>query len=175
MQLSEGIINSDVATSGELVTNLTITAERETEYYSGIQIDINITRMEAGLLTSGSKKSIEELERSVSILNHIAMIAANRIAAYKSALLNHVLSCNIFTTNYPLLIDHVLREAKSYLRMLRKLQNQEELNMAMEAAYQEKFWNRIMAEHAKFIRGLLDPTEEKLLDTANDFENGLTF
>lgn len=98
------------------------------------------------------------------------MIAANRIAAYKSALLSDILSCNIFTTNYPLLIDHVLREAKFYLRMLTKLQKREELNMAMEAAYQEKFWNRIMAEHAKFIRGLLDPTEEKLFDTANDFE-----
>jgi hypothetical protein len=26
-----------------------------------------------------------------------------------------------------------------------------------------------MAEHSKFIRGLLDPAEEKLFDTANDF------
>ena len=27
------------------------------------------------------------------------------------------------------------------------------------ALNQEAFWNRIMAEHSKFIRGLLDPTE----------------
>ncbi|WP_460285242.1 DUF2935 domain-containing protein [Clostridium botulinum] len=26
-----------------------------------------------------------------------------------------------------------------------------------------------MAEHAKFIRGLLDPTEVKLFNTANDY------
>lgn len=28
-----------------------------------------------------------------------------------------------------------------------------------------------MAEHAKFIRGLLDPTENNLIDLANDFGN----
>jgi hypothetical protein len=75
----------------------------------------------------------------------------------------------MFTSNYPLLIDHILREAKFYLRMLGKLQNREEFDVAREAAYQETFWNRIMAEHSKFIRGLLDPTEGALFDTANDF------
>jgi hypothetical protein len=34
---------------------------------------------------------------------------------------------------------------------------------------QELFWNRQMAEHAKFIAGLLDPTEETLIDTARMF------
>ncbi len=33
----------------------------------------------------------------------------------------------------------------------------------------EKFWNQIMMEHALFIRGLLDPTEEALIQTANKF------
>lgn len=33
----------------------------------------------------------------------------------------------------------------------------------------EQFWNRIMMEHALFIRGLLDPTEKELIHTANDF------
>lgn len=37
------------------------------------------------------------------------------------------------------------------------------------AVEQESFWNRIMAEHAKFIRGLLDPTEDALFQTANNF------
>jgi hypothetical protein len=34
---------------------------------------------------------------------------------------------------------------------------------------QEAFWNRIMAEHSKFIAGLLDPTEETLIETARMF------
>lgn len=35
----------------------------------------------------------------------------------------------------------------------------------------ELFWNQIMMEHALFIRGLLDPTENELIVTANDFAN----
>lgn len=37
------------------------------------------------------------------------------------------------------------------------------------AVEQEAFWNKIMAEHAKFIRGLLDPTEETLIQIADNF------
>ena len=33
------------------------------------------------------------------------------------------------------------------------------------------FWNQIMMEHALFIRGLLDPSEEQLIDTADEFAN----
>ncbi len=107
--------------------------------------------------------------RMVENLNNRAMGAAEQIAAFKTNVLQNVLSCRMFTTNYPLLIDHILREAKFYLRMLRKLQGREEFDIAREVAYQETFWNRIMAEHSKFIRGLLDPTEVKLFDTANNF------
>lgn len=34
------------------------------------------------------------------------------------------------------------------------------------------FWNQIMMEHAQFIRGLLDPTECKLMETADAFAGG---
>ena len=33
----------------------------------------------------------------------------------------------------------------------------------------EAFWNQIMMEHAEFIRGLLDPTECDLMNTADEF------
>lgn len=33
----------------------------------------------------------------------------------------------------------------------------------------ECFWNQIMMEHALFIRGLLDPSEAELIQTANEF------
>ena len=169
IRLSEGVISPATANSGELVTNLTLQAEKESEYYSGIKIDTNITKMEINMLRGSYNTNKPDLVRRVADLNRRAMIAANRIAAFKNALLKNVLSCRLFTTNYPLLIDHVLREAKFYLRMLTKIQNREEFDMAREAIFQETFWNRIMAEHAKFIRGLLDPTEVKLFDTANDF------
>ncbi len=169
IRMSEGIISPEALNSGELVTDLTLDAERETQFYTNIRIDANITRMEATLAISSPKPITMNTVRMVEDLNNRAIRAARQIAAFKSNLLQNVLSCRMFTTSYPLLIDHILREAKFYLRMLNMLQRREEFDIAREAAYQETFWNRIMAEHSKFIRGLLDPTEEKLFDTANDF------
>ncbi|MBU5484626.1 DUF2935 domain-containing protein [Clostridium sp. MSJ-11] len=169
IKLSQGIISPEVANSGELVTDLTFPAERETEFLSGIEIDSNITRMEEALIKCPQTQPSAGLERRVSQLNRRAIAATKEIICFKTALLDNVLACEMFTTNYPLLIDHILREAKLYLRILIMLQNRQEVNLAKELAYQENFWNRIMAEHAKFIRGLLDPTEVTLFDTANDF------
>ncbi|MDW8801258.1 DUF2935 domain-containing protein [Clostridium sp. A1-XYC3] len=169
IRMSEGIISPEVANSGELVTDLTLDAERETQFYTNIKINPNITRMEASLAMSSPGQISMNTVRMVENLNNRAIRAAQQIASFKSNILQNVLCCRMFTTNYPLLLDHILREAKFYLRMLTMLQRREEFNIAREAAYQETFWNRIMAEHSKFIRGLLDPTEEKLFDTANNF------
>jgi hypothetical protein len=43
------------------------------------------------------------------------------------------------------------------------------MDVEREAFQQEAFWNQIMADHSKFIRGLLDPTEVDLFDIANSF------
>lgn len=169
IQLSYGIISPEVANSGELITDMTLDAERETEYYTAILIDTNITKMEANLIKCTNVRQDSDIVMRVTELNQRAMVAANQIALFKSRLLKDVLSCKVFTTNYPLLIDHVLREAQFYLRMLTMLQNRQKINIAQEAVNQETFWNRIMAEHAKFIRGLLDPTEVKLFNTASDY------
>lgn len=169
IQLSYGIISPEVASSGELVTDMTLDAERETEYYTAIPIDTNITKMEANLIECTNARQDSDIVMRVTELNQRAIVAANQIASFKSRLLRDVLSCKVFTTNYPLLIDHILREAQLYLRMLTMLQNRQVVNIVQEAVNQETFWNRIMAEHAKFIRGLLDPTEVKLFDTANDY------
>jgi hypothetical protein len=71
--------------------------------------------------------------------------------------------------NYPLLIDHILREAKYYLKKIEDLQSDNQIMTEQNLIEEEIFWNKIMAEHSKFIRGLLDPTEEELLNTSNMF------
>jgi gamma-glutamyl:cysteine ligase YbdK (ATP-grasp superfamily) len=53
--------------------------------------------------------------------------------------------------------------------MVQRLQRRERINVEQEELEQEHFWNRIMAEHSKFIRGLLDPTEEELIMAADNF------
>lgn len=74
----------------------------------------------------------------------------------------------MYTTNYPLLITHIMNEAKMYYQLLNKVENKEPFteNYIYE---QEIFWNNIMKEHAEFIRGLLDPTEKELIITSNDY------
>ncbi|MDH8276232.1 DUF2935 domain-containing protein, partial [Klebsiella pneumoniae] len=61
-----------------------------------------------------------------------------------------------------------MREAKLYRDAVRELLRGPRVRE--EKLYgQEMFWNRIMMEHALFIRGLLDPTETKLIQTADGF------
>jgi hypothetical protein len=55
--------------------------------------------------------------------------------------------------------------------LIQRLNGKEDVDIEKEAMEQEMFWNRIMAEHSLFIRGLLDPTENDLIIAANNFGN----
>ena len=76
--------------------------------------------------------------------------------------------CRMFTANYPLLIEHIIREAKLYRTFIcnvEKGSDPDERTMRET----ELFWNQIMMEHALFIRGLLDPAEDELIKTSDTF------
>ena len=64
--------------------------------------------------------------------------------------------------------EHILREARLYRAHLLRLENRGDC-ACQELCDSELFWNRIMMEHAMFIRGLLDPGEEALLHAADGF------
>ncbi|ADL51226.1 DUF2935 domain-containing protein [Clostridium cellulovorans] len=169
ISLSNGIISPMVKNSGELFTKYTVSAERASEFYTGIKLNTNITKEEEEIDARCDYRVSRELEAAVRNLNTRAMKAVRALINYKTEILDGMLSCKLFTVNYPLLIDHVRREAMLYYNMLYRLQKGIEIDMAREAVEQQRFWNRIMAEHAKFIRGFLDPTEETLIMTANNF------
>jgi len=171
ISLANGIINPEVIASGELFTAFTLDAERISQYYTGISINTNLTQAEAGLSGNMGFAICPVIEQRVFMLNQKAIGLANALVQFKTRVLNSVLSCKLFTTNYPLLLDHIIREAQLYLRMLMKLQNREAILTKESLTEQEVFWNKIMAEHSKFIRGLLDPTEVQLISTANNFGN----
>ena len=171
ISVSDGVVSQDVLNSGEVFTQYTMNAEMVSSYYTGIQIPTELTRAEMELM-SGRRKPINQgLDRTVYDINKRAIDLISSLIKFKSTILSSVLSCKMFTMNYPLLIDHILREAKLYLSMVQHLQNGVELDIENEALKQEMFWNRIMGEHAKFIRGLLDPTENDLIIAANNFGN----
>ena len=171
VSLSNGVVSNSVLQSGEVITPYTQNAEAATTYFTGIRIPTELTQMEANLMGGGLTGFNPMMEERVYLLNRKAMALISDLIQFKSNILSNVLSCKMFTLNYPLLIDHIMREAKLYLTMIQRLQNGEVVNLQQEAAEQEIFWNRIMAEHAKFIRGLLDPTEEQLFEAANNFGN----
>ena len=171
ISLSNGVVSPDVLASGEVFTQYTLAAEMATINYTGVQLQINLTKSEAELTGGGEKPVNQMLEQKVYTLNQKAMGLLADLIRFKSTILANVLSCKMFTVNYPLLIDHILREARFYLRSIQRLQKREDLNAQKESFEQEYFWNRIMAEHSKFIRGLLDPTENELIKTANNFGN----
>lgn len=170
ISLSNGIVSPDILLSGEVITPYTLNAEMASSFFTGVQIPTGLTQAEAGLM-GGLIASNQILEERVSLINQRAIGLISALIQFKASILSNVLSCKMFTNSYPLLVDHILREAKLYLRTIQKLQKRENLDLQSEAMGQELFWNRIMAEHAKFIRGLLDPTEDELINTANNFGN----
>ena len=169
--LADGRVSRDFLQSGEAITPFTLRAEEATVFFTGIPINTDITRAEASLMGNGVNNNLTQVETQVRTLNDMAIRLVNELINFKTMLLNEMLTCKLYTFNYPLLIDHIRREARLFVDMLTRLQSGAEIETIRDALEQEIFWNRIMSEHAEFIRGLLDPTEEALFAAANNFAN----
>lgn len=168
---SDRVVRDCVLNSGELVTEFTDCAERQTQQLTGTVIDRKLTACTMRLTGCSSKNDppiSQALTRQVRQLNRDGIQLVDGLIAFKERLLRGICSCSLFTTNYPLLIEHILREARLYRAHLMRLENLSSRN-CQELRDSELFWNRIMMEHALFIRGLLDPSEEALVDSAGDF------
>lgn len=169
--LSNGAVSQDLLRSGEVVTPYTLDAERATSDFTGVRIPTQLTEEEARIMTINEMSLNPMLEEKVYFINERVIALTNALIQFKANILNNVLTCRMFTMNYPLLIEHIMREARLYVRTIQRFQNRESIDRRREAIEQEQFWNQIMGEHAKFIRGLLDPTEVDLFNTANMFGN----
>ena len=160
--VSEGFLKAN-----EMITANTLESEIKTSDLSGVEIDTNITRKQERL-KSGRININQELINSISSINRKTLPLIQNLIDFKNDILNNVLSCKMYTTNYPLLITHIMNEAKMYYKLLNEIENREpfDQNYIYE---QELFWNNIMKEHAEFIRDLLDPTEKELILTADKY------
>jgi hypothetical protein len=96
--------------------------------------------------------------------------AASHIWAFKRRVLGLILRCQLpGANNFPLLVDHISREANYFRNRLEQL-NTGSLDALPDAIINENvFFLRIMADHAKFIAHLLDPSERKLVEQARQF------
>lgn len=200
-EMGNGIVSGKILRSGELFTDYTLDAEEQTACLTGIMINSRITRQERQM-GNGCGRISCGLSAQVEWLNERALRLLDGLIAFKEEILREVTECRLYTANYPLLIKHIIREAKLYRCLIRKLQGYEvdvccelqvyEQNGCCELQAYEKnsccelqayeradgccglpaveiFWNQIMMEHALFIRGLLDPSEEELIATADSF------
>ena len=165
--LSHGITDQSVLESGELFTEFTANAERQTQCFTGIPIDRELTAMAARLRCGGPCRVSPVLCRQVKQLNETALRLLDGLIGFKETTLKRVLACRMFTMNYPLLLEHIIREAKLYRTFLRDAERCCLDGQTMKET--EVFWNQIMMEHAQFIQGLLDPTEDALIKTSDAF------
>jgi hypothetical protein len=96
--------------------------------------------------------------------------AASHIWAFKRKVLGLILRCQLpGANNFPLLVDHTSREANYFRNRLEEL-NEGKLEPLPDAIIDENvFFLRIMADHAKFIGHLLDPSERQLVEQARGF------
>lgn len=182
VQISNKRVSASILCSDELTTEFTIPAEERTSNLSGVPIDTQITcdtkqlhakenrTMNRNINQRGNYPSQKDrmLFQQIRRLNERALQLVNGLIDFKECLLQEVSNGNIFNANYPLLIQHIIREAKLYRDTIKLLQQNR------PCSYQtllgtETFWNQIMMEHALFIRGLLDPSECQLIETADNF------
>lgn len=170
VRISNGLIRKNVLESQEIVTPYTFEVEKQTQFLTGISINSNITLIEQKLNSSLCYDITPNLVRQVKFINQRTLKLLNGLIYFKERILDEVLKCCLFTANYPLLIRHILREAKLYYSYIEELENSGDIECE-NMRETELFWNQIMMEHALFIRGLLDPTESELISTANDFAN----
>ena len=166
--ISNRRVNQEVLKSGELVTEFTIPAERRTQQLSGVPIDSRITEEELRLRSRSCSEDFMETDGMVTEINRRALRLLDGLIDFKENILEEVSRGRLFNANYPLLIQHIQREAKLYRATVMELLENKELSYK-NLKKTEEFWNRIMMEHALFIRGLLDPSEEELILTADQF------
>lgn len=167
-------VGNDLINSGEFLTEYTLDAEKITSQLTGIPIDTTITKQESNIFHFNLPKSRQDsILAQISSVNNEAIRLTSSVIAFQTKLLNDILSCKAFSYTYPLMLDHVTREAQFAVMTLRKLQMKDTIDTLNEIINFEINWTRVMDEHSKFIRGYLDPSEKALFETADGFSNDL--
>jgi hypothetical protein len=117
-------------------------------------------QLEKSFETPANVEAVEKLN-----LESLSMI--RKIILFKQKALDDALTGMVRGFNFPLLLDHVRREAMYFLKTLQGINNRIETPMADDIVEENIFFLEIMADHAKFIAHLLDPSERELIRQAS--------
>lgn len=161
--MAPGRVSRRALKSEQFVTCHTVDAEEISSCFTCIPFNISITRKELSLQSDDRRRPISE--QALTNLNKRAYKLTLELIEFKETILMKVLDCKMFIATYPLLIEHITKEARLYAKRLEKLLRGQHYR---DLLGQEIFWNERMEEHMEFVAGLLDPTEEDLIDGARD-------
>jgi len=169
IELADRAVSHEVLASDELVTDFTLAAEIKTQFLTGIPINTGLTRRELELRGEKTDRKPDELCEKAAALNRRAIAMTKAAIALKSKLLKNITECRAFSYTYPSMLEHVIEEEQYYVMLLEKLEKRDFIDSVKEIIEEEINWNHLMEEHSEFIRGYLDPEEEKLFNNANSF------
>jgi hypothetical protein len=166
IRISDGVVSKSALQAEQYYTRFTEAAEQAVQQFTGIDINRNLTKMEYNIVPYNSSVVMNmQKEQEVAILNQNILNQTSALARFKAELLNNQASCRLFTFLYTADLDHILHEALKFIEILDALQNRDD---RVKQNYRE-FWNHNMADHAKSMRGLFDPTETKYFSKADQF------
>lgn len=165
--LSNGAISKKFIKSNELVTPYTLKAEEISSKLTGASLDTDITRAQKDLISDPDFDYSQWLEIHTMNINKRSLNLLYETIEFKKRILQLTLDCSISIYLYPKLLKHLVEEAELYKEILEALLDKKIPEKSLCAEL--NFWNHIMEEHAQFIDGMLDPSEDKLKDLAERF------
>lgn len=169
LTISNGYVSKNVINSNEIVTKYTYDIKRLTEYYTGMQIDSNITLNEYNMLSTQNMMYRTVSNEQMLFLNNYAINLLNQITDFESRLLNSVIHCQAFTSIFPDRLDHIIDENRQYVKTVQNLQNMK-LVPTLESINDEMiFWNENLSDHGEYTAALLDTKEKSLKKVSLEF------
>lgn len=169
VEMADRMVSHEVLASDELITDFTLAAEMKTQFLTGIPINTELTHRELEIREEKKSRHIEELRQEITELNGKAAALAKGAISFKATLLQNIKACKAFSYTYPSMLEHIIEEEEYYVALLQKLEKRDTVDSAREIIAEEINWNHLMKEHSEFIRGYLDPKEEKLFRKADSF------
>ncbi len=112
-----------------------------------------------------------ELEKKATCYKHHeleklaqeSLTATLRFIQFKTKVLDQILECKLGGFNFPLLVDHIRREAIYFAVNIMRFSRNKTMLPTEELLRDEVFWLRIMVDHTHFIGHLLDPSERQFM------------
>lgn len=166
LPMADGHVSPAALKSGEVGTDVTEYLEQMTQNFTGININTAIARAAMQL-----KPGIGDtaMESEVSELNNRAIALCKSIIAFKSMLINDKKHGVIFTAMFYSELEHMQNEAHHYVSELEALQQRQNPYTKKAIISEKIFWNKQMADHAKYIEHLLEPSENVGIIRARGF------